>query len=120
VRSGALITARLALEQGREVFAVPGDVGRETSMGTNLLIRDGAHPLTDVESVVEMLELVVGPAPSPLGQAVEVAGVRLDASMLIEEVVVRSELPATEVLAALAALEMRGLVRTAEGWVGPV
>ena len=44
---GALITAGAALEQGRHVFAVPGDVGRETSRGCNLLIRDGATPVLD-------------------------------------------------------------------------
>jgi DNA processing protein len=41
---GALIAANLAMEYGISVFAVPGDVDRETSKGCNLLIRDGAHP----------------------------------------------------------------------------
>ena len=64
VRSGALITARLALEHGRTVMAVPGDLSRETSAGTNLLIRDGAHPLTELDALVEELELAMGPAPA--------------------------------------------------------
>lgn len=71
VRSGALITARLALEHGRTVMAVPGDLSRETSAGTNLLIRDGAHPLTELDALVEELELVMGPAPAapaPIGE----------------------------------------------------
>jgi DNA processing protein len=66
VKGGALITAAAALEQGVPVFAVPGDVGRDTSRGTNLLIRDGAHPVLDPDDLVEALSLVVGPPrPSP-------------------------------------------------------
>ena len=52
---GALITAAAALEQGRHVFAVPGDVGRETSRGCNLLIRDGATPVLDPDDLVASL-----------------------------------------------------------------
>jgi DNA processing protein len=62
-RSGALITASLAASHGREVIAVPGDLGRSTSRGCNRLIRDGAHPLVDPDEIVEMVELFMGPAP---------------------------------------------------------
>ncbi len=51
-RSGALITARFALEQGKEVFAVPGSVISPTSGGTNLLIKDGAHPAGKAEDIL--------------------------------------------------------------------
>lgn len=51
-RSGALITVDHALDLGREVFAVPGPVDREQSVGTNALIRDGARPLLDAEELV--------------------------------------------------------------------
>lgn len=57
--SGALITADFAAEQGREVFAVPGDINRRVSRGTNRLILTGAHPLTAPEDVLEMLNLDV-------------------------------------------------------------
>jgi DNA processing protein len=53
VTGGALITADLAMEYGISVFAVPGDVDRETSVGCNLLIHDGAHPFFDPEDLVE-------------------------------------------------------------------
>ncbi|HKX76114.1 MAG TPA: DNA-processing protein DprA [Acidimicrobiia bacterium] len=65
VTGGALITARLALEQGIEVMAVPGDIDRPSSMGCNLLIRDGAHPVLGPEDLLPTLEMILGPAPQP-------------------------------------------------------
>lgn len=55
---GALITARIALDQGVPVFATPGDVDREVSKGTNRLIRDGAFPVFDPDDLARTLELV--------------------------------------------------------------
>ncbi len=52
-RSGSLITAELALEQGRDVFAVPGDISSDVSFGTNELIKDGAVPVTSAADVIE-------------------------------------------------------------------
>ncbi len=63
VKGGALITGEAALRHGRQVFAVPGDVGRASSVGCNLLIRDGAFPVLDADDLVDSLELVLGPAP---------------------------------------------------------
>lgn len=63
VKGGALITAGAALLQGVPVFAVPGDVGRASSQGTNLLIRDGAHPVLDADDLIAELELILGPVP---------------------------------------------------------
>ena len=55
--SGSLITAEFALEQGREVMAVPGGVDRPTSYGPNLLIKQGAHPVTEAEEIMQILGL---------------------------------------------------------------
>ncbi len=58
VKGGALITARIALDYGVPVYAVPGDVDRSTSVGTNLLIRDGAFPVLGPEDLAEVLGLL--------------------------------------------------------------
>ena len=62
-KGGALVTARIALEQGRDIFATPGDVGRPSSVGCNLLIRDGAFPVLDAEDLLECLRLIIGEPP---------------------------------------------------------
>ena len=63
-RSGSLITARLALEQGREVFAVPGSPLDPRAEGTNSLIKQGATPVTETADIVAVLEPIMGLAPT--------------------------------------------------------
>jgi DNA processing protein len=57
-KSGSLITAHIALEQGREVFALPGNVSSSKSAGTNKLIRDGAKIITGIEDIVDELQIL--------------------------------------------------------------
>ena len=57
LRSGSLITANAALDQGKDVVAVPGSIFSKNSLGTNKLIKDGAYPLTSVEDIFNILSL---------------------------------------------------------------
>jgi DNA processing protein len=118
---GALITAGVALEQGRPVFSVPGDVGREGSEGTNRLIRDGAHPVLDPDDLVAELSLVLGP-PRTNGAATDEADVlrMLRAGPTIEEFSRRTGTAIGEALAAVSRLETAGLVRRSGDRVFPV
>jgi DNA processing protein len=59
-RSGSLITARLALEQGREVFAVPGSPLDPRAEGTNSLIKQGATPVTEADDIISVLQPIMG------------------------------------------------------------
>jgi DNA processing protein len=75
-RSGSLITARLALEQGREVFAVPGSPLDPRAEGTNSLIKQGATPVTETADIVAVLQPIMGlelPAREPEPEDVEPA-----------------------------------------------
>ena len=106
---GALITARLALEQGKEVLAVPGDIDRPTSAGCNLLIRDGAHPVLGAEDLINSLEFILGPAPATPSLREVASGETLD------EWVAASDRPVGEALAELARRELEGSLRLESG-----
>jgi DNA processing protein len=119
-RSGSLITARLANDFGRDVFAVPGSVFAETSVGTHELLRDGAILCRGAEDVLAELFPSVGrrgaagggtvasASLSREGRAVLEALSRED-SLAAEDLVVATDLPAATVLAALFELEGAGL-----------
>lgn len=64
-RSGTMITVGTALDQGRDVYAVPGEMGSSTSLGTNRLLRDGAGIVVSPEELLENLGLVSMPPPAP-------------------------------------------------------
>jgi DNA processing protein len=115
-RSGALITADFALEEGREVLAVPGEITSALSAGTNALLRLGATPLTSAADVLEALRLEppAAVAPPP-GRAAELLAVLADGPASTDELVRRSGLSAETVAAALVELELAGLASTVDG-----
>jgi DNA processing protein len=81
LRSGSLITARLAADAGREVFAIPGSIHSPLARGCHRLIRDGAKLVESADDVAEDLGLARGPAPAA-PTADEAAGDGADAALL--------------------------------------
>jgi DNA processing protein len=131
--SGSLITARLAMEFGREVFGVPGNVTQPVSFAPNQLIKQGAKLVTCAEDVIEELPT---PIRAALVQAEQpeaeqrnlLAAASLNGSekklyellsaeerMPIDDIVERSGLNSSEVLATLFNLEMKGIIRQLPG-----
>ena len=131
--SGSLITARLAMEFGREVFGVPGHVTQPASFGPNQLIKQGAKLVTGWEDIVEELPTPVraelmpvesvpheeraalvqeglGPSERPLYGLLSV-----DEARHVDDLVENSGLSSSEVLAALFDMELRGVVRQLPG-----
>ncbi len=108
-RSGALITADFALEEGREVFAVPGEITSSLSAGTNALLRLGATPLTSMSDVLESLGIEVAPRPAVNHPLLELLPATAD------ELARATSLAPAEVAAALAELEVAGVVAEGEG-----
>jgi DNA processing protein len=118
-RSGALITADFALEDGREVLAVPGEITSALSAGTNALLRLGATPVTRGEDVLESLgvELERQQEPEPAGVAGAVFGAVRHGAATADELVRRTGLDPAAVAAALVELELAGRVSVEDGEV---
>jgi DNA processing protein len=111
-RSGALITADLALEEGREVFAVPGEITSALSAGTNALLRTGATALTSSADVLEAFGITpMGHQPVELSRPAQLVLARLrDRPAASDELTRELAVPAAEVATALAELELATLV----------
>ena len=118
-RSGALITADLALEEGREVLAVPGEITSALSQGSNGLLRLGATPVTSAADVLEAIGIDAPPSPGgsePTGPAAAAALAALDRGAATADQISRATgLEAGAVAAALVELELAGLVEAAAG-----
>ncbi len=120
--SGALITAEFAAEQGREIFAVPGSILAPQSKGTNKLIQNGALPLLCVDDLMQALDLTrVGehkaarkiiPTDETEARLMNVLG---DEPLHVDEIRNQTELPIEKVSAALALMELKGMVRQVGG-----
>ncbi|MBS0365814.1 MAG: DNA-protecting protein DprA [Proteobacteria bacterium] len=126
-RSGSLITARLAGEQGRDVFAIPGSIHSPLSRGCNQLIRDGAHLVTEAADVLRVLQIPLpqervrsaqqpAPALAELDKEYEMLLDALDfAPAAIDTLVARTQLPGESVASMLLILELQGHVAALPG-----
>ncbi len=108
-RSGALITADFALDEGREVFAVPGEITSSLSKGTNGLLRLGATPLTSAEDVLEALGIESTAEVTPDHPLLELLPAGID------ELVRATRTNPAQVAATLLELELAGLVAEGDG-----
>ena len=116
-RSGALITADLALEEGREVLAVPGEITSALSAGTNDLLKLGASPLTRAADVLACFGIEPEPtaATAAEGTSGRVLVLLRDHPTGADELARRANLTADEVARALVELELAGLAAAADG-----
>jgi DNA processing protein len=116
-KSGALITADFALEEGRDVLAVPGEITSALSHGTNALLKLGAAPVTCAGDVLELFDLVLfRPEPPPLGAAAETLFERLrDGPLTADELVRAAGVDPAQASAALLELELVRRVALEDG-----
>ncbi|MCX5841700.1 MAG: DNA-processing protein DprA [Deltaproteobacteria bacterium] len=139
-KSGSLITARIALEQGREVFAVPGSIDSSGSRGTNKLIKQGAKLIENVEDILEEIlpqvtrepksvkpdqrqkqpddhQKILTSSPAPVLKETEktVWQVLSQKPVHIDQIITSTGLTAHEVLGILLNLELQGLIEQKPG-----
>ena len=121
LQSGSLITARLAAEQGKEVFAIPGSIHSPHARGCHALLRQGAKLVESAQDVLEDLRLVL-PAASPAAQAEEppegedplLEALGYD-PMGLDALIARTGIPAAQLQARLLELELAGAVARLPG-----
>jgi len=120
--SGALITAEFAVEQGKEVFAVPGSILTPQSEGTNKLIEQGARPLLKMSEILEVLNLEKIPEKQnsrrqfPLDpMETKLLSTLSQEPIHVDEVSRQSGIPISEVTATLTMLELKGMVAQVGG-----
>ena len=120
LRSGSLITARTALEQGKDIYAVPGNINQPNSIGPNLLIADGAIPIADPYEIAETLG--IGFMKKQLAEA-RLTGrereiyeiIRAEGQIRAENILRRLSCSAESLISALTVLELEGLAENNGG-----
>ncbi|MGB9521684.1 MAG: DNA-processing protein DprA, partial [Anaerolineales bacterium] len=121
-KSGALITASFAADQGRDVFAVPGNIHAPQSVGTNRLIQKGAYPFVSVPDLLDTLDIVTIHKKSDARKVIpsdpteaRLMEVLTSQPLHIDEIARMVELPIAQVSSTLTILELKGYVRSLGG-----
>ena len=121
-RSGALITAELAAEQGREIFAVPGNIDSPYNLGNNRLIKEGASPLICTDDILEYLGIAGANEEDAREQLSEreyqiFELLQREGELSIDEVCMKTGLTPAYVNPILAVMEMKGFISSEMGRV---
>ena len=120
---GSLITAREALDRGREVMAVPGGLRVAASSGTNALLRDGATPVTSVDDVLREFGMQrpvrnsLHPTPLIKGRAVDIVHELSQGALTLDQLVQRLSAPISEGVAAVGELLQLTIIAESDGWL---
>lgn len=112
IKSGSLITANLALEQGNDVMAVPGSLFSAQSKGTNKLIKDGAYPLTSVEDIFNLIGIDFNQCESityrsELSKNQKIFSVLSDSPMHIDDIIRRTNIDIKQLYELLFELQLK-------------
>lgn len=119
-KSGTLITTKMALELGRDIGAVPGELFSPTSCGTNKLIRDGAYVITSEEDLYSLLHLSqqeTTKIDEPYNEEEQCIMNNLSEAIEKDTLLIKSTLPLDKFLTALSSLEIRGCIEETFGEV---
>lgn len=124
-KSGTLITARQALELGKDIGVVPGNIFSSASKGTNMLAKDGAHIITSAEDLFDLLHLSYNNKQQTSTPLILTSEESIIMNLLTEphqkdELLVKSNLSPSSFLTALSSLEIKGYIHETFGEVRKV
>lgn len=120
-KSGSLITADFALEQGRDVFAIPGNINSPNSMGTNELIKNGAKPVVSISDIIEEYYEVTEPLPRKEVQNLSsmeksIMDLLKQSGMTADNIIEKNpDIQPSKILSTIVLMEIQGYLKQIEG-----